>query len=76
MVLTLPNHLRQVAELYRRGWSRFELSGLTGRNLLRVMAGAERVAKDLQAAVRTARQPGEPSGQCPDKSNENSATLR
>ena len=50
MVLTLPNHLRQVAELYRRGWSRFELSGLTGRNLLRVMAGAERVAKDLQAA--------------------------
>ena len=50
MVLTLPHHLRQVAELYRRGWSRFELSGLTGRNLLRVMAGAERVAKDLQAA--------------------------
>ncbi|KAK7685358.1 hypothetical protein QCA50_011722 [Cerrena zonata] len=38
-----------IAELYRRGWTRFELSGLTGRNLLRVMAGAERVAKDLQS---------------------------
>ncbi|KAI0075372.1 hypothetical protein K474DRAFT_1664328 [Panus rudis PR-1116 ss-1] len=37
-----------IAELYRRGWNRFELSGLTGRNLLRVLDGAERVARELQ----------------------------
>ncbi|EMD37258.1 hypothetical protein CERSUDRAFT_83014 [Gelatoporia subvermispora B] len=39
-----------IAELYRRGWDRFDLAGLTGRNLLRVMEGAERVARDLQNA--------------------------
>ncbi|KAI0790875.1 membrane dipeptidase-domain-containing protein [Abortiporus biennis] len=39
-----------IAELRRRGWNRFELAGLTGRNLLRVMAGAEKIAKELQAA--------------------------
>ncbi|KAH9832292.1 membrane dipeptidase-domain-containing protein [Rhodofomes roseus] len=38
-----------VAELYSRGWNRFELAGLTGRNLLRVIAGVERVAANLQA---------------------------
>ncbi|TCD62476.1 hypothetical protein EIP91_006824 [Steccherinum ochraceum] len=37
-----------IAELFRRGWTRFELAGLTGRNLLRVMDGAERVAQELQ----------------------------
>jgi len=39
-----------IAELYRRGWSRYELAGLTGANLLRVLRGAERVAEELQAA--------------------------
>lgn len=38
----------QVAELYTRGWNAFELAGLTGANLLRVMEGAERVAWELQ----------------------------
>ncbi|KAH8079421.1 membrane dipeptidase-domain-containing protein [Cristinia sonorae] len=37
-----------IAELYTRGWTRFELAGLTGRNLLRILDGAERVAKELQ----------------------------
>ncbi|TFK53905.1 hypothetical protein OE88DRAFT_1129777 [Heliocybe sulcata] len=36
------------AELYKRGWSRQELAGLSGENLLRVMEGAENVAKQLQ----------------------------
>ncbi|KAF8973191.1 membrane dipeptidase-domain-containing protein [Flammula alnicola] len=39
-----------IAELYRRGWNKYELAGLTGANLLRVMAGAEQVAEELQAA--------------------------
>ncbi|KAI0930695.1 hypothetical protein AcV5_007341 [Taiwanofungus camphoratus] len=38
-----------IAEMFRRGWDRFELAGLTGRNLLRVMAGAERVAIHMKA---------------------------
>jgi membrane dipeptidase len=38
-----------IAELYRRGWDRYELAGLTGANLLRVLEGAEKVARDLQA---------------------------
>ncbi|KZT65952.1 hypothetical protein DAEQUDRAFT_730871 [Daedalea quercina L-15889] len=38
-----------VAEMYKRGWDRFELAGLSGRNLLRILAGVERVASDLQA---------------------------
>jgi len=37
------------AELYKRGWSRSELAGLAGGNLLRVFEGAERVAKHLQS---------------------------
>ncbi|KAG1745536.1 membrane dipeptidase-domain-containing protein [Suillus paluster] len=39
-----------IAELYRRGWSKLDLAGLTGGNFLRVFEGAEKVAKDLQAA--------------------------
>ncbi|KAF9231912.1 membrane dipeptidase-domain-containing protein [Melanogaster broomeanus] len=39
-----------IAEMYRRGWDKYELAGLTGGNLLRVFAGAERVARELQAA--------------------------
>jgi membrane dipeptidase len=39
-----------IAELYKRGWTKHELAGLTGANLLRVMEGAERVAQDLQSA--------------------------
>jgi len=38
----------QIAELYRRNWTQYELAGLTGGNLLRVMEGAERVAELLQ----------------------------
>ena len=40
----------QIAELYRRGWNKYELAGLTGGNLLRVLEGAETVARELQAA--------------------------
>ncbi|KAF9268765.1 hypothetical protein L218DRAFT_917800 [Marasmius fiardii PR-910] len=39
-----------IAELYRRGWSKYELAGLTGSNLLRVFEGAERVSKQLRAS--------------------------
>jgi membrane dipeptidase len=39
-----------IAELYRRGWNKYELAALTGGNLLRVFEGAERVAKQLQLA--------------------------
>ncbi|KAH9946097.1 membrane dipeptidase-domain-containing protein [Epithele typhae] len=39
-----------IAELYSRGWTAYELAGLTGGNFLRVMAGAERVAAALQKA--------------------------
>ncbi|KAG0702966.1 membrane dipeptidase-domain-containing protein [Suillus ampliporus] len=39
-----------IAELYRRGWSKMDLAGLTGGNFLRVFEAAEKVAKDLQAA--------------------------
>lgn len=35
--------------MHSRGWNRFELAGLTGRNLLRVMEGVEQVAADLKA---------------------------
>ncbi|THG99277.1 hypothetical protein EW026_g3041 [Hermanssonia centrifuga] len=37
-----------IVELINRGWKRPELEGLTGKNLLRVMEGAEHVAKHLQ----------------------------
>ncbi|RDB24780.1 hypothetical protein Hypma_007998 [Hypsizygus marmoreus] len=39
-----------IAELYKRGWNKYELAGLTGGNFLRVFEGAEKVAKALQAA--------------------------
>ncbi|THV06703.1 hypothetical protein K435DRAFT_825800 [Dendrothele bispora CBS 962.96] len=38
-----------IAELYRRGWNKYELAGLTGANLLRVFEGAEQVSKQLKA---------------------------
>ncbi|KAF8995477.1 membrane dipeptidase-domain-containing protein [Cyathus striatus] len=38
-----------IAELYRRGWNKYEIAGLTGANLLRVFEGAEKVAKELQS---------------------------
>ncbi|KAJ3568441.1 hypothetical protein NP233_g5712 [Leucocoprinus birnbaumii] len=38
------------SELVSRGWNKYEIAGLAGGNLLRVMKGAERVAKELQAA--------------------------
>ncbi|KDR75299.1 hypothetical protein GALMADRAFT_69280 [Galerina marginata CBS 339.88] len=39
-----------IAELYRRGWNKYELAGLTGGNLLRILEGAEQVAQELQEA--------------------------
>ena len=40
----------QIAEMYRRGWTKHDLQQLAGGNLLRVMEGAEQVATDLQMA--------------------------
>ncbi|THH15148.1 hypothetical protein EW146_g5284 [Bondarzewia mesenterica] len=37
-----------IAELYTRGWDKFELAGLAGANLLRVMEGAERVKEEMR----------------------------
>lgn len=37
------------AELYKRGWSQADLAGLSNGNLLRVLEGAESVARNLQA---------------------------
>ncbi|KAF5325762.1 hypothetical protein D9611_000071 [Ephemerocybe angulata] len=39
-----------IAELYSRGWTKYELGGLTGGNLLRVLRKAEAVAHELQVA--------------------------
>ncbi|KAK7472978.1 hypothetical protein VKT23_001082 [Stygiomarasmius scandens] len=39
-----------IAELYSRGWDKYDLAGLTGANLLRVFEGAERVSRELKAA--------------------------
>jgi membrane dipeptidase len=39
----------QIAELYSRGWTRLELAGLAGANLLRVFETAERVAREMRA---------------------------
>jgi membrane dipeptidase len=36
------------AELYKRGWNEFELSGLAGANFIRVFEGVERVARELR----------------------------
>ncbi|KAG6861682.1 hypothetical protein C0995_013251 [Termitomyces sp. Mi166 len=38
-----------IAELYKRGWNKYELAGLTGGNLLRIFEGAEKVSRELQA---------------------------
>ncbi|KAF5345322.1 hypothetical protein D9758_008491 [Tetrapyrgos nigripes] len=38
-----------VAELYRRGWNKYELAGLTGGNLLRVFEEVEEVSRKLKA---------------------------
>ncbi|KAH9941039.1 membrane dipeptidase-domain-containing protein [Amylocystis lapponica] len=43
-----------IAEMYRRGWNRFELAGLTGRNVLRILEGAEKAAAHLRAGGLTA----------------------
>ena len=43
----------QITELYRRGWDKFELSGLAGANLLRIYEGAEIVSRELQASAAT-----------------------
>ena len=40
---------RLTAELVRRGWSKDELRGLFGQNILRVLRGNEAVAQKLQA---------------------------
>lgn len=37
-----------LAELIKRGWGRHDLAGLAGGNLLRVMGGAEDVARKLR----------------------------
>ncbi|KAG9310688.1 membrane dipeptidase-domain-containing protein [Chiua virens] len=38
-----------ISELYRQGWDKYELAGLTGGNFLRVFAEIENVARELQA---------------------------
>ncbi|TEB37470.1 hypothetical protein FA13DRAFT_1752243 [Coprinellus micaceus] len=38
-----------IAELYRRGWNKYELGGLTGGNLLRILHKAEEVSHKLRA---------------------------
>ncbi|KXN90124.1 hypothetical protein AN958_04614 [Leucoagaricus sp. SymC.cos] len=42
-----------IAELVSRGWNKYEIAGLTGGNLLRIMKVAERVSRELQAAGTT-----------------------
>ncbi|TRM67768.1 membrane dipeptidase-domain-containing protein [Schizophyllum amplum] len=37
-----------ISLLYSRGWSKYDLAGLTGGNLLRVMEGMERVSAEMQ----------------------------
>ncbi|SJK97781.1 uncharacterized protein ARMOST_01035 [Armillaria ostoyae] len=39
-----------VAELYRRGWNKYELAGFTGGNLLRIFEGAEKVSSQLKGS--------------------------
>ena len=43
---------RLTAELVRRGWTKEELRGLFGQNILRVLRANEVKATELQAAVR------------------------
>lgn len=42
--------LYKIAELVKRNWTRVDIEGLTNKNLLRVMKGAEDVARKLQLA--------------------------
>jgi membrane dipeptidase len=42
------------AELIRRGWSDADLKKLAGENVLRAMAQAEKVARELQATTNPA----------------------
>lgn len=46
------------AELIRRGWSDRNLKKLAGENVLRAMARAEQVARELQATTKPAISPG------------------
>jgi len=41
-----------IAELFRRGWNKFDLSGLAGANFLRVYEEAERVSARLKEQKR------------------------
>jgi len=41
------------AELVRRGYSKDDIKKIAGLNVLRVLRGAERVAKELQSAFPT-----------------------
>jgi len=43
----------QIAELYRHGWDKFDLSGLVGTNLLHVYEGAEMVSREIRASGAT-----------------------
>jgi membrane dipeptidase len=64
-ISTVPDGLEDVstypaltAELLRRGYSDDDVRKINGRNVLRVMREAERVAVRLQAAPRPAGRPG------------------
>ncbi|KAJ4483684.1 membrane dipeptidase-domain-containing protein [Lentinula aciculospora] len=39
-----------IAELYSRGWKKYELAGLTGGNLLRIFEGAEKISREMKVA--------------------------
>jgi membrane dipeptidase len=36
--------------MLRRGWNQRDIAGLAGKNLLRVLEGAEKASRDLKAA--------------------------
>lgn len=38
----------QVAELYSRNWTKYELAGFTGANVLRIMRSVEGVARQMR----------------------------
>lgn len=44
----IPFRNKQIAELHSRGWNKYDLAGLTGGNLLRIMRGAEAVAREMR----------------------------
>lgn len=45
---SLISYRKQIAELHSRGWNKRDLAGLTGGNLLRIMRGAEAVAREMK----------------------------